>query len=195
MWAQWSLAWHSVPGAPTFEQAKLALGPLLAYDVAAAHMLYRDIPSATAAQYIEVARAMCVLNANRCADLASALLHDDQTEEAVAAYETLFQKSRDRVLVANAIGWLVRYDYRHGKEARAIEIASDVAETYAARGLAAYADVLELSGRTDEAEDVYKAILQRYADDGEMLGAFHVLVATRPSGSVSLSWLPDASKV
>ena len=64
-------------------------------------------------------------------------------EEAAAAYQSGFDRARDRVVAENRAEWLVRHYLETGKLARAQSVARAAAATHSAPGLLTLAMVME----------------------------------------------------
>ena len=182
-WTQWAFAWLPVTGKPSLGAVRKAMGPLLDYDVAALAMIY-DYMDLSRDQQIDIAGQMCGLAADRCVRLADLLLLDHRERDAAAAYERWIANARDRVTVSNAVLWLVRYYRDTGRLDDARATAAMAADTGSARGLRTLGEQLEAEGRSDEAEQTYRSIVETYPDVTAPLGVFLLkrAIATNDAG-------------
>ena len=104
----------------------------------------------------------CRLQADNCVELAAHLVPLNRDAEAARALRLAFDAADDRVMVANSVSFLVRYEQDHGRAAEAQRIAEAAAATGSARGLEAMGLLLESRGRFPEAEDYFVQIERRY---------------------------------
>jgi tetratricopeptide (TPR) repeat protein len=178
---------HGPP--PSLAELQRAAGPLADYNQ---RILYtqaaaaKDEPSA----YVPIARRICDLEAENCRTLAHYLADHDRDREAADVYQRWADKSRDRVGVANGIGWLITYYDTHGDRQRAIKLADDAAAVYSYWGLVFKARLLERMGKYPDAEAILKQASERY-DKSPDLTAFYARWA-RQSGDPGIASAADA---
>jgi tetratricopeptide (TPR) repeat protein len=96
-------------------------------------------------------------------------LHRDQ--EAEEAFERYLQVATDPVDMSGRAWWMILRYYETGRVAQAQALAREAANVYSGAGLIAYANVLELSGDLDRAEEFYRRNMERY-DDKSLVLAF-----------------------
>jgi len=117
--------------------------------------------------------ALCELVAEKCFHLGYRLAELGFPEEAAAAYQSGFDRARDRVTAANRAEWLVRYYLENGKVARAESVARTAAATHSAEGLLTLAMVMEEVGRIDDAEGLYRQVYETYDSPLFMAGFYY----------------------
>ncbi|MDR1190218.1 MAG: hypothetical protein LBK60_00955 [Verrucomicrobiales bacterium] len=83
-------------------------------------------------------------------------------EKAEKYYLLAYAKARNRIGVANKMGWLIRRLYDRGDKPKAREIAQYGAEIYSASGLANYARLLEREGEWAAALETWQRRDTRY---------------------------------
>ena len=116
------------------------------------------------AEYAKLMREICELEPDCFITLAKYFLRHGMLPDAVEAFESAFKRSRNRVLVANNIEWLVNHYFAAGRTDEALQIAKDAADVYSASGLTTMANLLEKMQRFPEAEDYFKKVRERYKD-------------------------------
>lgn len=127
---------------------------------------------ANPAVYTKQIGQICELEPDYFISLGRYLVKHQLPTEAAQAYQSGFDRARDRIYVANNCQWLVDYYFEHGRQDEAQKIARDAAESYSSRGLETMASLMEKMQRFSEAEEYYKKIKERYDDPGE-LNAFY----------------------
>jgi tetratricopeptide (TPR) repeat protein len=182
-WTQWANAFFAMDsGAPSLSTVRRAFGPLMEYDESA---LYKSIEhlDLSPGERIGLARPLCHVSSVRCAMLAELLLLQNHEVEAVRVYEKWVATARDEVSVANELLWLTRYYIDHGNPSRAEALARRAADTGSATGLEILGELLDRTGRHDEAESYYRMIEERYAKHATPLGTFLMRKALRTHDS------------
>lgn len=172
-WLSWSLAYWRSERTPASAEARALFGGVLDYDLVAYKWLwYRTtLPMPEA---VQVATAMCELDVDECQLLAAVQLRRDEAGEASQEYRRWYARGRDRVGVANGVGWLVWYLHDTGQLAAAREIADSGDAVGSAAGFAIKAEQAEREGRMTEAEAGFRKISTRYTGDADSLGAFYL---------------------
>jgi tetratricopeptide (TPR) repeat protein len=117
--------------------------------------------------------ALCELLAEKCFHLGYRLAELGFPEEAAAAYQSGFDRARDRVAAANEAEWLVRHYLETGQVDRAESVARRAAATHSAGGLLTLAMVLEETGKIDEAEGLYRQVFETYDAPRSMAGFYY----------------------
>jgi hypothetical protein len=117
--------------------------------------------------------ALCELLAERCFHLGYRLAELGYAEEAATAYQSGFDRARDRVAAANDAEWLVRHYLETGQIARAQSVARTAASTHSAGGLLALAMVMEESGKLSDAERLYRQVFETYDQPLHMAGFYY----------------------
>ena len=117
--------------------------------------------------------ALCALVAEKCFHLGYRLAELGFPEEAAAAYQSGFDRARDRVTAAGRAEWLVRHYLGTGKLARAESVARAAATTHSAAGLLTLAMVMEEVGRIDDAEGLYRQVYETYDSPLSMAGFYY----------------------
>jgi hypothetical protein len=174
------------------EAATQALRPFVDYDVRALGEIgaATEDPAGREAIY----RRMCELTAEQCGPLASWLVDQERDDKAAVVYRRFIGESRDRVLAANRSGWLVDYEYTHGRSAEAWRLATDAAETYSGTGLAILAGLSERTGALAKAEDLYQKIAERYKQEASLL-SFYLRVQATGDARYAAAAAPIAAKL
>jgi hypothetical protein len=171
-WTQWAHAYFAAgKGVPSLAVVRRAFGPLFDYDEGAL-MKAIEYTAMSLDERIGLTRSLCAVSTSRCPMLTELLLRDGRDLDAVKVYEQWFAQSRDRVGVANEMLWLMRYYVEQGNPSRAETIARDAASTGSARGVEVLAEFLDRSNRSDEAEQSYREIGERYRNRATSLGTY-----------------------
>jgi tetratricopeptide (TPR) repeat protein len=182
VWANQYLALDS--GKPSLDVIRRVFGSLTQYDEGALLKII-DYMDMTDRERVTFAGKLCEIAPGRCDRLGHLLLVSNREKEAVAAYERWITKARDTVGVSRGVTWIVRYYFSNGRRDRAEEIARLAADTGSAPGLEMLAEVLDRTGRFDQAESLYRRIDERYSDHSVPLGRFLMRQALR-TGDKSL---------
>ena len=170
-WTVWANAWYPVKGRPTADAIRAAFGPLIEYDDIALRNFVDQI-ALTLDERVELVQRRCAIAPHNCGTLAELLLVNNREREAVAAYEHWAASERNQAIVAWNVTWLVRYYRDHGRLADARTVAAAAAATRSYGGLQVMAELLEMEGRLDEAEKIYRDIAGQYQDGNAPLGLF-----------------------
>jgi hypothetical protein len=176
-WIAWWTLWDDAGPRPTIEMMRKTMGPLLEYNVHPLVQAYSDIKG-TNAEYLDITRAICRIDDDRCDVVAGMLLFDGRDAEAAEALDHWQVHARNRVKVANGVDWLVSYYEDQRRPGRALEIATDAGDVYSGYGLATLGRLLERRGERAEAERLFKAIQERY-DSTYDLGTYYARLARR----------------
>jgi hypothetical protein len=105
---------------------------------------------------------MCAIDAGECVVLGYTCVDGRDEACAVAAFERAFSDAADRVRVSVECNWLMKYHLRHGRRARAQEIARAVDEVGSGVGMETMSSFLEETGRYAEAERHLQDEAERY---------------------------------
>jgi tetratricopeptide (TPR) repeat protein len=155
----------------TVENLVSVYGPLSEYSLYAmgeiADAAWYDPP-----EYRRRQGALCELVPEKCFLLGFRLAELGFREEAAEAYQSAFDRARDRVWAANEAGWLVRYYLETDQAARAESVARRAAATHSGAGLLTLALVMEERDRLDDAEALYRQVFETY-DDGVPVAGFY----------------------
>jgi hypothetical protein len=116
-------------------------------------------------------RRVCKVSAPGCWTLADWLVSRDRFPEAATVFEEYIRRGLDRVAVSNNVEWIVRYYQQSGRAADARRIAMLASEVGSLRGMRALAGFHDRRGEHQQAEALYRQILDRY-DEGHDLLAF-----------------------
>lgn len=138
------------------------------------------------AEYRRVAERILALDADSGLAVGEYLARQGLDEAAASAYETAVRGGRDRVAVANRCAWLVDYYLDHGREADALRLAQEAADTFSARGIVTLARLLERLGRYPEALAWLEKEAERY-DDPRDLEEFRLRRERRAPGEGPLA--------
>jgi len=114
-------------------------------------------------------------------DLGEFYIETNQPEKARDAFQAMYDKARNRVMVANNSDWLVNYYYKTGDVAKATTIAAYAAEVYSYRGLETYGKLLEKLGQLTKAEETFANIEERYDDPDPLLHFYERRAAADPA--------------
>jgi len=165
---------------PAFDLLKREVGPMGEYDRT---VLFRlaDAAGDDIERYLPVGRRLCEMRADDCKTVGAYLVDHDRESEAAVQYRFFAEHARDRVGVANGIGWLVMYDFDNGRTAEAVTLADEAAEVYSYGGLITKAKLLERMEQFDAAEALLKAASTRY-DRYVDLTAFYLRRLRTPEG-------------
>jgi tetratricopeptide (TPR) repeat protein len=117
--------------------------------------------------------ALCELLAEKCFHLGYRLAELGFPEEAAAAYQSGFDRARDRVMAANQAEWLVRHYLETGQSAQAESVGRRAAATHSAQGLLTMAMVMEETGKIDEAEGLCRQVFETYDEPLPMAGFYY----------------------
>jgi tetratricopeptide (TPR) repeat protein len=158
---------------PNPEQFAAAWGRLSEYD---ANVVQRRLKMVTPDKdaVVELAKKACQSNPDECLGAGDKLRERGFEEAAVAVYERAVALAHDRVAVSNSCRWLVQYYFDHGKTEKAVTVAHMVGAVYSAEGLETLGQVLERMGKYDDAEKVYKALVERYPNTPATLLSFYI---------------------
>jgi tetratricopeptide (TPR) repeat protein len=85
-----------------------------------------------------------------------------RVEEAMAVYRQALANSHDAVLMSNSVGNLIRYDYDHGKQSEAMDLAKQAASVGSGDGLSIYAEMLGKTDDLDGQESLGEDVMERY---------------------------------
>jgi tetratricopeptide (TPR) repeat protein len=85
-----------------------------------------------------------------------------RTDEAVDAHRNGVRQAQDQVLVSNSVQPPVEYDYAHGQQDEAMQLAKQAAEVYSADGIETYIWLLCKLNQFDEAEQWAQKLQDRY---------------------------------
>lgn len=118
--------------------------------------------------YEKYMRKACELDPDLYVGLGKYFLEQNQTENAVFAYQAAFEMAPDRVGVANDCDWIVNYYFDHNRQNDALKIATHAAEVYSFSGLETMAKLMERMGRFEDAEKHFTAISERYDASGPL---------------------------
>lgn len=170
-WAVWGHLWLAAVKEPAVDAVRAGFSSLFAYDSDPLIKMI-DWGAVSSDERIAHARTLCGLRPGECDRLAELELLVNQDVRAVAAYERWVAESRDQVRVSQGVMWLMRYHEGHGNRERAEALARHAAETGSAAGRQVLGEWLDRVGRVDEAEQVYRELVERYPRRTDTLGTF-----------------------
>ncbi len=156
---------------PTPQQMLKAMEPFLDYDLQAmnscAHVL-QDQPEA----WVRIVRKGAEFYPRNYLYLLDYLRDHKFEAEAAEAYEEAVKHGADPVMISNDSEWVVNYYFDHEKRGLAEKAAAFAAEVYSFTGLETMANLREREERTDEAEDYFGKIAERYQDSGPLIAFY-----------------------
>lgn len=117
--------------------------------------------------------ALCEVVPEKCFLLGYRLAEMGFPDEAALAYQKGFDRANDRVWASNECRWLVDYYFDHGQTGKAEAVARMAAKVYSEKGLFTMARLMERMGRTREAEEHYRRILDRYDSPDDLVGFYY----------------------
>jgi hypothetical protein len=123
-------------------------------------------------EHLDLVQRRCDLVPHNCGYLAELLLVNNRERDAVSAYEHWSAHERNQAIVSWNVTWLVRYYRDHGRLGDAEAVAAAAAATKSFGGLQVLAELLDMEGRSDEAERLYRRIADDYEDATAPLGVF-----------------------
>jgi hypothetical protein len=113
----------------------------------------------------KILRKECALAPDKYFSLGAFLRKHGRIDEAVEADRQGVKLANDPVLVSVAVQPLVEYDYAHGQEGEAMQLALQASEVYSAGGIETYIWLLCKLNRLDEAEAWTQKEQDRYGGD------------------------------
>lgn len=137
--------------------------PMVDYEYRAMKLLadsYKENP----ALYEEWMNKLANLDSSVYLRLAQYFVDRGMDDLAAKYYLIAFEKTDDRVFVANTSRWVVGYLYKKGDVDMATKIAADAAEVYSAKGLATYVWLMEKQGKWEEALKTARDSDERYCN-------------------------------
>jgi hypothetical protein len=168
----YSLAWHLVIEAygrkATANEIRSVFGELLDYD-AGALLGFAKLRKGSPEDYIPVATKLCSMEPDTCPTLAEYLADLGREEEAARVFEDYMGKAHDMVGLSNTVHWFVRYQLDMNRPDKALEVASLADDTGEWSGLVAKCEVLDRTGKLDEAQTCYRELEDRFDDGIHML--------------------------
>jgi hypothetical protein len=169
---------HKHPEVRTAADIGRESGERRLYDPLIMHWMAKCCVDTDPALFREVVARLCPLDPERCMVVADQLA-DRQTDEAAAlAYQGAADHGIAEGLVAEQ-GWLTRYYYERGEEARALKLARAAAATGTTEGLETLGRLLERMGRLQEARAVLESVKER---DGASDALTQFLYRRGPAG-------------
>lgn len=141
----------------------------VAYDGRALSFL-RAAAGDDAAAALRLLDQHCQLDPTHCFALGAEHLAAADDASAARAFARACEAVRDRVMAAQDCGWYVGHLHAHGEAPRALELATELADTGAAGGLATLAAEHERRGAYDQAELQWRALRERYDSEPPYLG-------------------------
>jgi len=123
----------------------------------------------TISQRIETLKKFVNFDPTAGLELGSTLVMEKRPEEAIQAYEAAYQKSEDRVAVANRSQWMIHYYKSKGDDVKAREIADHHAEVYSHSGLKAALRLAIQEKDLKRSRELADAIAERYEDEGGLV--------------------------
>lgn len=147
-------------------------GPVLEFNERAVRLMARA-SAGNPDEYIRWMTKAAELDPGSYWELATCLVEQGRTEDAVKAYESGVEKCRDSVAMANSVFWLVNHYYEQKQYDKANKVADMAAEVYSHRGLETKAYLMERLERFGEAEEILLKIQERYGDHDLLLGFYH----------------------
>jgi tetratricopeptide (TPR) repeat protein len=157
---------------PTPEELAAAFGPLMEYD-SSVRVAQAEAGKDTG-ELRRLAHSTCAVDATACLRIADTLRQKGMREDAAAAYESALPKVPNRVAASNDSRWVVQYEFENGNTQKAMKFAKDAAGVYSEEGLFTLAQLLERMEKYHDAEEVYKAIAERYPDEEWELSSFYI---------------------
>ena len=145
----------------TPEQTEAAFSVLTGYDIWAMKLV-ADAFYFDPVRYAEKLGALCWFEPDRYVDLGNYLLEHGNETGAAQAFQNAFDLATDRVHVSNAMNWLVTYYFEQDKKDEAYKIASEGADVYSQQGLVTFANLLDRTGQTANAEWYFEKAYERY---------------------------------
>ena len=173
--------------APTQADIRQFLGARLEYDTRAIDFALEHTPDDRAA--VPLLEQACDISAPKCITLGETLAALDRTDAAVQAYERAFASPEvGEVTVANNSRWLVMRYEEAGQRTRAVSLAERGARAYSRRGLTTAGLLYERLNRLDDAEEMLKAVGERYGVVGPLLGFYFRMVNQRGEIRYEPAW-------
>jgi hypothetical protein len=165
-----------------------AYGPRLEYDIRALRAAC-GYAGDDSTRRLELLKTSCEISSADCMSLGWELARSGRAEDAARAYERAFaDPALDVVGMANFSGWLVSYYYDHGRTAAALDLANRSASTGAFAGLVTGAYLYERLGRLNDAEEMYRAVADRYDAPAELLGFYYRAVVVHKEKRFENAW-------
>ena len=167
---------------PTFEATEAVYHDLAEYDAWALAALVASAKKyERKPEYRQYVARRCELIVDSCAELGDWLVQQGEDEEAAKVYRKWVVGARDEVAVSNGIGWLVNYDYDHGRKDEAFKLARRAAAVESAEGRLVLARLLEQTGDLKAAEASYRAVFDHYEGASQYLIGFYRRHANDPA--------------
>ena len=156
------LTWATRPK-PTPEQTEAAFSELTGYDISAMKIVAEAFIW-DPARYAEKFGVLCRFDPDRYVDLGTYHLRRVNEAGAVEAFQNAFDRATDRVLVSNAMDWLVNYYFEHERIVDAYNIAKQCADVSSQAGLVVFANLLDRMSQVKNAETYFKRAYEGYPE-------------------------------
>jgi tetratricopeptide (TPR) repeat protein len=154
------------------------LGARLQYDTRAIYFAMQYTPNDAAT--VSLLEQACNISAASCVGLGDTFVRLARPDAAARSYERAFASPEvSEVHVANASRWLVMHYQETGQVERALALAERSAKAYSGQGLTTAALLYERLHRFEDAEQMFKAVAERYDITGRLLGFYYRMVHQR----------------
>jgi hypothetical protein len=141
------------------------LGPRADYDLGALRNVSNELEKQPE-QRLAIVERLCAIDTYHCVQLGFMQASRGLDDQAAATLErAIADPTVDRVRASHAGPWLEAYHRERGRTQRALEIATQAAETGSGSGFVAMSQHWEALGRFDEAERYHVEASDRYKDD------------------------------
>lgn len=149
-----------------------AFGELLEYHNALAHTRAKRVQDDVDA-YIAAMRRVVAINPDMNREFALLLIEKGRIDEAMTAFQALFDKAIDPLRSANHSDLLVHYLLSKGREADARKVAESAANVFSNRGLRTMVEFCIATNDATSAQTTAEAILERYNDRDPLMVVAH----------------------
>jgi hypothetical protein len=154
------------------ETIESACGDLLNYHNALAHVRAQSVQDDPEA-YIAAMRRVVGINPDMNREFAILLVEKGRIDDAMTAYQALFDKAIDPLRSANHCDLLVHYYLAKGRGADARRIAESAAGVFSLRGLRTMVEFCIATQDAGTARTTAEAILERYNDREPLMMVAH----------------------
>ena len=170
-WVVWAQIWKLFNEKPVLEVVEREAGALFDYDGRLLGSMARAWKT-DLARYKPVGRRLAELNPRYWSYYADTLVDLGDEGGGLAAYREMALKTPDEVQVSNHLGWLVNYEFEHGREREAFRLASRAADTGSAAGYMIMSRLLEKSGRLERSFGYLREVQERYGQRQQMVALY-----------------------
>jgi hypothetical protein len=174
--ASWIIVDKGVHGQHmTKNQRQALLAPFFDYNLYALHyfkQLGEDQHDLDDPTLEKILRQECVLAPDEYFELGELLRKGGKADEAAQVDRAGVKLALDRVLASNSIQPLVEYDYAHGNQDEALQLAQQASAVFSWKGIETYIWLLGKLNRFDEGEQWAQKEQDRYG--GNALASFYI---------------------